>query len=508
MTKETPQEAHDSTRAFDTSDDNLGTLFLDGLEADSNGYRERLRYINATGRWVRWNGRRWQIDETGKAVLLMQEHLRRFAVRLFKAHVDAMLSPNGRFAIDPNDNEIVKRYKRHKAKAVAIERIQKLKSTAKCSSVLQHVAVRQNVASSIDMWDADAWLLSTPDGVVDLRTGNMRPPDPKLYMTKMAGVSPRSGQAPMWEQFLKTITRGDSELQSYLQRVAGYCLTGSVHAQTFFFGHGSGQNGKSVFVNTLSFLLGDYYQRANMSTFMKTKHERHPTDLAALCGARFVTASEIERGAFWNEERIKELTGDDPIHARFLYKDGFTYMPQFKLFLIGNNKPRLSGVNEAIRRRVQLIPFLAQIPHSARDEHLREKLCTQEGPFIMHWALEGCLAFQSLGLQPPELVRAATDEYMEYQDPFKDWFEAACTFTDAFTPTAELYASWREFAERNGEYAGSYQHFKEAVYERSVGQNVKLTMRRVEGQNMRGFWGIRLTADEEPTPRAFRRRAS
>jgi putative DNA primase/helicase len=239
--------------------------------------------------------------------------------------------------------------------------------------------------------------LNTPDGVIDLRTGDVRPHDPLDYMTKIAAVAPRGG-CPLFLKFLDRITHGDAELIAYLRRVFGYALTGDVSEHALFFGHGTGANGKSVLLSTMAGMMGDYHKTAPIETFTATDSDRHPTDLAMLRGARLVTATETEEGRRWAESRIKTLTGGDPVAARFMRQDFFEYWPQFKLVIAGNHKPGLRSVDEAIRRRFHLIPFAVTIPPEERDAELAEKL-KAERPGILQWLVEGCLEWQIEGLR-------------------------------------------------------------------------------------------------------------
>jgi phage/plasmid-associated DNA primase len=201
-----------------------------------------------------------------------------------------------------------------------------------------------------------------------------------------------------------------------------------------------------VFLNTLTGILGDYATIAAMETFTASNSERHPTDLAMLRGARLVSAAE--EGRRWAEAKIKALTGGDPITAGFMRQDFFTYTPQFKLLIAGNHKPGPQGVDEAIRRRLNLIPFAVTIPPGERDLRLPEKL-RAEWPAILRWAIDGCLEWRRRGLDQPKAVRAATEEYLADEDAFGKWLEECCQrSTFAHETAAELFASWRKYCDR------------------------------------------------------------
>ena len=213
--------------------------------------------------------------------------------------------------------------------------------------------------------------------------------------------------------------------RGFLARVAGYGLSGSTREHALFFLYGTGANGKGTFLNTLTAILGDYARVAGMETFTESHSDRHPTELAMLRGARIVTAQETEEGRRWAESRIKALTGGDPITARFMRQDFFTYTPQFKLLIAGNHKPGLRNIDEAIRRRFHLLPFTIRIPPECRDAKLFERL-KAEWPAILAWAIRGCLAWQADGLRPPAAVIDATAEYFDDEDGFGRWLAECC----------------------------------------------------------------------------------
>jgi putative DNA primase/helicase len=271
----------------------------------------------------------------------------------------------------------------------------------------------------------------------------------------------------------------------FLQRYIGYCLTGLTAEHAFVFGYGTGANGKGTFINTISGVLGDYATTAAMSTFLASTTEQHPTDLAKLHGARLVVAQETQKGRRWDEIKIKALTGGDNITARFMRQDFFDYTPTFKLFICGNHKPRLSSVDEAMRRRLLLVPFTVHIPPSERDLRLTEKL-KPEWPSILRWCITGALKWQAEGLSPPAAVREATDEYLRDQDAVRQWLED-CTSSDdpaAVTRTARLFASWRSWCDERNVKPGSEQTLVQTLIDKGYPK-----WRDKQG---RGFSGIAL----------------
>jgi putative DNA primase/helicase len=229
-----------------------------------------------------------------------------------------------------------------------------------------------------------------------------------------------------------------------------------------FFLYGTGANGKSTFLNAVTSAMGDYHRTAPIETFTSSPTDRHPTDLAGLRGTRLVTAIETEEGRRWAESRIRTLTGGDPISARFMRQDFFEYMPQFKLVFAGNHKPGLRSVDEAIRRRFNLIPFIVTIPPRERDRKLGDKL-QHELPGILAWIVEGTAAWRRFGLCPPLVVTEATAAYLEAEDAIAAWLEDCCERAEAFTTSTCLFRSWSDWANANGELAGSIKRLVAAL---------------------------------------------
>ena len=319
------------------------------------------------------------------------------------------------------------------------------------------------MAATTEQWDADPWMLNTPDGVVDLRTGKVRSHRPDDYMTRITLVGPQ-GECPMWKAHLEKIMNGDSELIAFQQRAFGYSLTGITREHALFFAHGTGANGKGTTFETIAKIMGSYARSAPMKTFTASKVEEHPTELAMLRGARMVMASETEEGRSWAEARIKQLTGGDKIPARFMRQDYFEFTPQFKLWIQGNHKPALRAVDEAMRRRFNLLPFTVTIPKEERDQNFLEKL-TAELSGILAWMIEGCLMWQRDGLRPPQAVSQATDEYLKSEDALMQWFVESCV-ADASSPglfTSELYSSFKHWSADAGEYVISRKRFSQRL---------------------------------------------
>lgn len=433
-----------------------GALSHDALALQmGEAWRSDARYVAAWGRWLFWNGAIWRFDDTLQHMTRTRAFLREKAQHLPTAFDD---------------------FKRHMRRA---DTIAKVVGLARSNPVQ---------AATVEQWDADPWLLGTPSGTVDLRTGELREARPEDYITKTTAVAPAppGTAAPMWSSHIKRITGGDAELAAYLQRLFGYTLTGSTREHVLPFAYGGGANGKSVTVNTELGVMGDYGVVIPTEMLMVSQGDRHPTEVARLRGVRLAVGSETEQGRRWAEARIKALTGGDPIAARFMRQDFFEFEPQFKLFVIGNHRPSLRGVDEAMRRRLHLVPFTVTIPERERDKDLPEKL-RAEWPAILRWAIDGCLSWQREGLKPPERVRDATEAYLEAEDSLILWIEECCTPDgDAWEPSGTLFKSWKQWAERAEEFVGSRKRFATVLEERGF------VPKRQGGTGIRGYVGLRL----------------
>lgn len=412
-------------------------------------YHRDWRYVAAWGRWLVWDGQRWRTEDTLAATDLIRSVCRQTAVRADNPKVAA-----------------------------------KLASASTVGGVERLARADRRHAATTDEWDADPWLLNTPGGVVDLKTGRKRANDRADRMTKITTATP-GGDCPQWMAFLSDIAGGDVDLQAYLQRMVGYCLTGVTSAHALFFLYGTGANGKSVFANVISTILGDYAATASMDTFVETRGDRHPTDLAGLRGARFVTAIETEQGRRLNESKVKAITGGDKISARFMRQDFFEYTPQFKPVIVGNHKPAIRNIDEAMKRRMHMIPFTVTIPPERRDSRLTEKLLAERDG-ILAWAVAGCLAWQREGLKPPASVVSATEEYFEAEDALGRWLDERCVRTpNAKSLTAELFTDWKQWAEAAGEFIGAQRRFSDLLITRGI-------EKWRNGMGVRGFQGIGL----------------
>lgn len=406
------------------SEDQLALAFSE-INADV------LRFVPAWNQWLRWDGRRFAADD----VLAVFDQARTVC-RQYAADLAGAATP----AAD--------------RQAVGV-------SSAKTVYAVERLArADPRHARRADDFDADPWELNTPGGVVDLRSGQMRPHSTDDLHTKCTAVAP-SGDCPRFLAFLDQIFGDDAELVDYVQRWAGYSLTGLTREHAFLFAHGPGGNGKSVLLGTIAAALGDYAMTAMADIFTINKHEQHPTHLASLRGARMVVVSETEEGRPWAEARLKSLTGGDRISARVMRGDLFEFTPCFKLWIAGNHRPVLRNPDAAMKRRLHLV-HMTFVPVQA-DQELAETL-RGELAGILAWAIEGCRWWQSEGLGKPDAVKRASEEYFEEQDRVGLWFDERCVRDPLSTTfSRRLFKDFTRWANERGELAGRESGFSEKL---------------------------------------------
>ena len=403
---ETAQTAQRVLASYENSEDGLALAFA----AEHAG---QMRFDHTRQCWLIWAKAAgfWRQDGTAQAF-----HWARQLARAFRKMQDAAVKALGKIAV-----------------AGAIER-----------------AARTDPRLATDGlgWDPDPWRAGAPGCEIELRTGGLQPPDPVHMITKQLGVAPRRMATPVWDQFLWDSTGGDLALIVFLQAWFGYCLTGDTAEEKFVFLFGPGGNGKSTFVGVMTDILRDYAVVTSVDTFMVRKHVAHPTEIARLAGVRAVIANEIEESATFNAVRLKELTGGGEIAARFISRNFFQFKPQFKLTMLGNHQPRIVNVDEAMRRRLILVPF-TQKP-ARLDTSLKERL-VPEYPGILSWAIEGENLRRAMGgltTLIPGAATAATTTYLDEQDTFKAWAAERCEFGTSrdhiMSPRAgfEDYRTW------------------------------------------------------------------
>lgn len=423
-----------------------------------------LLFLHPWSKWLTWDGRRWKVDDTGEVM------------RRAKATADAMLEAG--LATD------------RKFAAFALK-------SGGDRGIRAMVALAQSGRPVLpEQLDTDPWVLNTLSGTLDLRSGELRPHRPEDLLTKLAPVEyDADAGCPRWLAFLDRIMGGNAELIGFLQRAIGYSLTGSTREQVLFVLHGGGSNGKSTFVETLRAGLGDYAMQSPAETLLD-RREGVPNDIARLRGARLVSAIETSEGRKLAEAMVKQMTGGDTIPARFMRAEWFEFTPEFKLWLATNHLPTVRGTDEAIWRRIRLVPFTVTIPERERDGELAAKL-RDELPGILAWAVKGCLAWQEDGLGYPDDVRKATADYRADMDVLGGWIADCCRVDEnAGATSAALYESYTTWCDLNRERALSKKALGLRLRERGFAVD--------RTGKARGWAGIgllsELTLDDELAP--------
>lgn len=433
-------------------------------------YGDKFRYAPAKGVLV-WDAAEglWRHDE-GEA------ELKRFAVQ------SARLLEKRAVAITDDVKRLrVLRY------AISREAVNKLRATVELVKTIPDVRVK------MDDFDKDPLLLNVANGTLDLRTGQLRPHDPGDRMTKRSSVVyDPSATCPRWLQFAHEIAGGDEELVAWKQRMFGYTLTGLTNEQIMCVLYGAGSNGKSTELGVISALLGGYTTPTQFDTFAERKSEGVRNDLADLVGARFVPAFEGESGQRLAEGLVKQATGGDPIKARFLHREYFSFVPTFKVFLATNHKPVIRGVDHGIWRRLRLVPYNMQFDGSQRDDKLSDKL-SAELSGILNWTLEGCRQWQQSGLGTAHAVQQATESYRKESDKLADFLAECCVCNEEYsTKAGGLYQAYERFANENGENAFSGHTFGKMLSERGFAPGTG----RIEGKSCKIRRGLRLKGEE------------
>jgi putative DNA primase/helicase len=280
--------------------------------------------------------------------------------------------------------------------------------------------MRQGFAITGDELDASPFILGTPAGLYNLETGALCKPDPAQFVTKSTACAPDFDDPALWLRFLTDATGGDQAVIDYLQRLAGYCLTGSTREEQLTFLWGPGGNGKGTFLGALIDIAGDYARSTSTDTFLESSNDRNKADLAVLAGKRLVVAQESNEGRKWDAQRVKSITGRDEMEARFLYANSFVFKPSFKLLIASNHRPRIPSVDESWRRRLHLLPFDRK--PAQPDPLLKEKL-RDEYPQILGWMIKGAEWWYREGLGMPQAVVDASKEYLREQDIVGQWFD-------------------------------------------------------------------------------------
>lgn len=412
----------------------LGCTDTDNAERFAERHGARFTHCPALG-WLYFDGKRWKPDSERKRIRAAMQTARR-------------IGDESACLPDKGDRQQRATHAQRSLSKAAIDRMLDL-------------AAALMVVDAAKL-DADPWLLNVTNGTLDLRTANLHRHDPRDMITKLAPVKyDAKAEAPVFRRFMRRVLNGNAELCKYLQRDVGYSLTGNTSEQVFFYVRGREKNGKSTFVNAVRDMMGDHAIHTPTETLMtKTYDNNIPNDIARLKGARMVTAIEATPGRQLDEARIKAMTGGDPLTARFMRAEWFTFTPDFKLWLVANDDPRVRSTDAALWRRIRVIPFDVAIPDRERDPDLPNKL-RAEFPGILAWAVRGCLQWQRIGLSTPDVVLAATSSYRKRADHLRRFLrECVIQEEHADTKSSLVYQAYTDWCESNHERPLTMAQFK------------------------------------------------
>jgi putative DNA primase/helicase len=351
------------------------------------------------------------------------------------------------------------------------------------------------IAVVMEELDRDPWLVNCQNGTLDLRTGRLKAHDPADRITKVVPVDyDPEAPCPRFKRFLEEALV-DVALIKFVKRYSGYTLTGVTRERLLAILYGFGKNGKTTLVELLHEALGDYARNTDVETLLIKKYQGVGNDVAALKGARFVSAAEVEKGRRLAESKVKQLTGRDTVTARFLFGENFDFKPEFKLWLSTNNKPVVQGTDDAIWDRIRLIPFKQRFEGPKADPKLPDKLRTELAG-VFAWMVEGCLEWQEHGLEEPETVTEATKQYRDEMDTLAAFLDETCVVGAAHRVLAEgLYQRYAMWCDKSGEHKDPKKAFVARLEERGFSRR-----RETAGVNKgRYIWlGIGLRSDDEP----------
>lgn len=331
-------------------------------------------------------------------------------------------------------------------------------SSQRMRSVITALEGCQGLRVPLHLWDSGRAILNTAAGIVDLKTGNTRERTENDFVTKVAGVSPEAGPTPMFDRFLRETFPvehwGDDqdEVIDFVLGMLSLAITGEQLVQQFYFLWGSGANGKSVLLDIMRDLLGDYGITMKTSALMSGNQSGKDYEIARLDGVRMAVASELGRTDRWDEPLIKSLTGDSTIPIREIYGSPKETVNQATLIIAGNHKPRFNGTDGGMVRRMVLVPFKAVVPKEARDSDLRAKIVSAEGGAILSKLIKRLVRLRTEGLNHPQVIQAATDDYVSQNDDLQAFFDDHCErLQESWVSTNDLYRIFRIWKENRGE---------------------------------------------------------
>ncbi|MFA4990589.1 MAG: phage/plasmid primase, P4 family [Candidatus Paceibacterota bacterium] len=390
-------------------------------------YKEKIRYCYPYKAWLFWNGKVWKQDKEGKVE------------RLCKKAVIELYNEVSKITNDEERKSFIKFL-------IGLDKADKVKA------ILEMAKSEEGIPILPEEFDKEEYLLNVQNGTLDLRTGQLKKHDKEDYLSMICEANyNENAKSELWEKFLFEVIP-DEETRKYIQRVIGYSLTGSVKEEKLFFIFGSTATGKSTFLETIRYILGDYATTADFETFLKRNWVSGAprNDIAKLKNKRLVISLEVDEGRQLAEGLVKQLTGGDVISARPLYKEAIEFQPSFKLFLSANIRPKIKDDDYAKWKRKEKIPFDQLIQEKKRDKDLKKKL-RQEREGILAWAIQGCLEWQEDGLKTPALVKKTTEQYRDEMNPLKDFILECCVINpEGKIKKGVLYEKYQEYCKESG----------------------------------------------------------
>lgn len=442
-------------------------------------YRGRLLYTDSRG-WLWWDGVRWVADDHKVFALAVQmsDKMLEEAQDAYRQalHQQAEARAMGDKAELERATSLVRaerEYYQHANKTRSARYINNMLELAKHFCVIDPAKLDGNPAE-----------LNTPIGIIDLTTGDLRESDAESLCTKVTACAPGSMGAEMWIDFLNTVTEGDGKLMGFLQMVAGMALFGRVYHEGLILAYGGGRNGKSTMFNALSAVLGDYSGTLDISV-LTTDRQNRGAALATLRGKRLIISGELEEGKRLSVSTIKQICSTDPMTIEEKYRSPETILPSHSLILFSNHLPRVGSTDDGTWRRLTVVPFTTTI---TRDiPNYGDRLVEEAGPAILTWAIQGAVLFARNGykLQIPDVVAELTEVFRSREDWLSNFLEECCTMEPgARAPAGELYQTYREWAERSGDYVRRSTEFMAAMEGRGF--------RKITPKGKRFWTGIKI----------------
>ena len=442
---------------------------LYNAEIFSDMFRDQIKWCKPIGGWMIFDGKKWKADRN--------DYIKKYSILTYKKLIEDLKEFHG----TPVQQQAFANHIKHTGHS------SRLDAMLTCS--------KAELSEDPFNFDTHRHLFNCNNGTLDLKNAIFKPDNiifnPAHLLTKITKVDFDSkAKCPLWMKFLHDIFLGKSDLIDFVQRAVGYSMCDSVREQCMFILHGDGRNGKSIFLETLRSIFGEYSFNLPDNTLVKNKVSSGvPNDVAAMKGTRFVTAAETEQNVCLNESLVKRLTGSDQVTARRLYQDFFEFQSTSKIFLSTNHRPNIRGTDNGIWRRIKMIPFDFTVTDTGDDKMLKSKL-RNEFSGILTWAFRGYRKWLAEGLNTPDIVKQRTDEYRNEEDDIGRFIQDCCVVD----PGSKLIVD--EFKER------FLNHVRYHKSQKVISQYMRrrgFDIRRITsvGKNRRYYIGIRFLTESE-----------